>query len=64
MSHHFFMIVASYVRHINIHIQLKFQPFITKMAVLVEKLKIPIIEKVTMTSKFHDESTFSSEVRA
>ena len=39
MSHHFLMMVVSYVRYIHIHILLKFQP----SRVIVEKLKFLII---------------------
>ena len=52
------------LRHINIHLLLNSQPSITYNGrVVVAKLKFLIIKKVTMTSQFRDESTFSSEVR-
>ena len=52
------------LRHTNIHLRLNSQPSITYNGrVVVAKLKFLIIKKVTMTSQFRDESTFSSEVR-
>ena len=52
------------LRHTNIHLRLNSQPSITYNGrFVVAKLKFLFIKKVTMTSQFRDELTFSSEVR-
>ena len=49
MSHHYLMIISSYVRYINIHILFKFQPFFYRLKWLSYsgKTEISDYKKVT-----------------
>ena len=63
MSDHSFIIVVSYVRYVNIHILLRFQPSIPKWLSYGRKTEISNYGKGDNDVIIHDEPTFSSEVR-